>query len=149
MTLCLVLEPSLDYVEDESFATLRNLGVPASWQVAAIAAGIVLMVIVAAIRLMRQRLRIALLCVGTVAFVTSALWLARPWLQSICSELFNELVHPPDGYPPASFRRVARASIKFLKERAKLTRRRVEDTEHKGAAKHSLPLPLSGRRLPE
>lgn len=83
LTLCLLLKPALDYVEDESFATLPNLGVPASWRVVAIAAGLVLMIVTAAIRLLGQPLRTALACVATIAAVGIALWLARPWLMAI------------------------------------------------------------------
>ncbi|NML44769.1 TRAP transporter large permease subunit [Ramlibacter sp. G-1-2-2] len=42
-TLCLLLKPAYDYVEDETFAVLPNLGVPSSWRVLGIAVGVVLM----------------------------------------------------------------------------------------------------------
>lgn len=45
--LVLLLRPALDYVEDESFATMPNLGIPNSWRVAIIPLGLGGMLVVA------------------------------------------------------------------------------------------------------
>ena len=50
ITLILLLRPAFDYVEDESFATMPNLGVPSSWRVVGIGIGLLLMLIVTMIR---------------------------------------------------------------------------------------------------
>ena len=80
-TLCLMLRPAMEYVEDEAFAVLPNLGVPSSWRVFGIALGIVLMMVTLGLQAARSRLLSTTLAAAVgLAVVGFALWLAAPWL---------------------------------------------------------------------
>ena len=82
--LCLLLRPAMEYVEDESFAVMPNLGVPASWRVLAIELGVILMLATALLQAARNAtLRTALVAAAIVAAVGVILWLAAPSLKTI------------------------------------------------------------------
>ncbi len=82
--LVLLLQPSMDYVEDESFATLPNLGVKASWRVFGIELGLILMLITAVLQLVRRStLATGIASVATVAVVGALLWVAAAPLAAI------------------------------------------------------------------
>lgn len=83
-TLCLLLRPTLDYVEDEAFAVLPNLAVPASWRVFGIELGVILMLVTMGLQAARRGAFLAtagsavlVLLLGTV------LWSLGPWFASI------------------------------------------------------------------
>lgn len=82
--LGLAASPAFDYVEDESFAVMPNLGVASSWRVAAIAGGIILMLVTFLLQELRrlparQLLGALLLCV----VIALGLWWLAPVLKAI------------------------------------------------------------------
>ena len=82
--LALMAGPTLDYIQDESFAMLPNLGVPSSWRVSGIGVGIVLLALYTAIALARETsLRAVAAAVAAVGVCGGALWLLSPWFVSI------------------------------------------------------------------
>src|SRR5205823_5802113 len=82
--LWLLLRPAMEYVEEESFAVMPNLGVPASWRVLAIELGVILMLATALLQAARNAtLRTALVAAAIVAAVGVILWLAAPSLKAI------------------------------------------------------------------
>ena len=82
--LLLLLRPSMDYVEDEAFAVMPNLGIPASWRVFGIELGVILMLASALLQLARRApLVVGILCAIFVASVAGCLWLAAPWIIAI------------------------------------------------------------------
>jgi tripartite ATP-independent transporter DctM subunit len=84
VTVCLLIRPSMDYVEDESFATMPNLGIQSSWRVAAIESGLVLMLVTLALQVARREsLALTVGCLAIVGALGAALWLLVPWLASI------------------------------------------------------------------
>jgi len=84
ITLLLLLRPALDYVEDESFATMPNLGVPSSWRVLGIVIGLILMLVVVLVQgLKRTRFAHAILAFAIVGVVGGTLWLSSPFLLAI------------------------------------------------------------------
>jgi len=82
--MVLLLPPALDYVEDESFATMPNLGIPSSWRVSAIPLGLGLMLVVALVHAVRtgtwRDVVGGLVLAGAVG---GALWAASPALAAI------------------------------------------------------------------
>jgi tripartite ATP-independent transporter DctM subunit len=83
-TLCLLLMPTLDYVEDEAFAVLPNLGVPSSWRVLGIEIGIALMLATVSLQAARQGSFLATVVAAVlVVLLGVALWGLGPWLVSI------------------------------------------------------------------
>ncbi|WP_426610010.1 TRAP transporter large permease subunit [Bradyrhizobium sp. McL0616] len=83
-TLILLLRPALDYVEDESFATMPNLGVPSSWRVLGIVVGLVLMLAVTAVQIVKRTRPVhAMLAFAIAGAVGAGLWLASPFLLAI------------------------------------------------------------------
>lgn len=83
-TLCLMLRPSIDYVEDEAFAVLPNLGVPSSWRVFGIELGIVLMMVTLALQAARSRLLLPTLAAALgLAVLGLALWGLAPWFMKM------------------------------------------------------------------
>jgi len=84
VTLCLMLRPALEYVEDEAFAQLPNLGVPSSWRVFGIELGLGLMLVTVALQAARTKLLLPTIgaTVGLVA-LGLALWALGPWLKNI------------------------------------------------------------------
>ncbi|MEJ1975440.1 MAG: TRAP transporter large permease subunit [Acetobacteraceae bacterium] len=89
--LLLLLSPAQDYVEDESFATLPNLGIPSSDRVVAIEGGIILMLLTLALQGVRRGTGAAIVAgIGVVAAVGGGLWLLTPGLMAIGN--FNLLV---------------------------------------------------------
>ena len=76
--MALLLQPALDYVDDQSFATMPNLGVPDSWRVVAIPIGFALIGGVALLQAARagplREWRWPLACVAVAA---GLLWWAR------------------------------------------------------------------------
>ncbi|MFT4118282.1 TRAP transporter large permease subunit [Bradyrhizobium sp.] len=84
VTLVLLLRPAFDYVEDESFATMPNLGVPSSWRVLGIAVGLALMLAVTTVQFLRRtRLPHALIAFAIAGIVGAGLILASPFLLAI------------------------------------------------------------------
>lgn len=84
ITLILLLRPALDYVEDESFATMPNLGVPSSWRVLGIAVGLALMLAVTVVQFLRRtRPTHAVIAFAIAGTVGASLWLAAPLLLAI------------------------------------------------------------------
>ncbi len=74
----------MDYVEDEAFAVMPNLGIPASWRVFGIELGVILMLASALLQLARRApLVVGILCAIFVASVAGCLWLAAPWIIAI------------------------------------------------------------------
>lgn len=83
-TLLLLLRPSMEYVEDESFAILPNLGVPGSWRVFGLELGVILMLVTVAIRAARDEpLLLLVASVAGIAVVGGLLWALGPWLIRI------------------------------------------------------------------
>ena len=82
--LALLTRPVLDYVEDESFAMLPNLGVPSSWRVSGIAVGTALLAFYTLTAMLRDlMLRGFAAAIVVAAMCAGALWLASPWLVAI------------------------------------------------------------------
>ncbi len=83
-SMALLLPPALDYVQDESFATMPNLGIPASWRVGAIPLGLGLMLAVAIVQAVRTGTwRDLSGGAALVAAAGAALWAASPALTAI------------------------------------------------------------------
>ena len=82
--LCLTAGPARDYVEDELFAVMPNLGVASSWRVSAIAVGIILMLLTFLLQELRKlparQIWGALLVFAAIA---TSLWLLAPILKAI------------------------------------------------------------------
>jgi tripartite ATP-independent transporter DctM subunit len=82
--LCMLLKPTLEYVEDENFAVLPNLGVKSSWRVFGIELGVVLMLLTLALQALRKG---SLKALGGSALLVLALgtclWALGPWLAKI------------------------------------------------------------------
>jgi len=84
VTLCLMLHPAMDYVEDESFAVLPNLGVPASWRVFGIELGVVLLLVTVLLQAAKARLVLATVAAAVaLAVIGAGLWAVAPWLIKI------------------------------------------------------------------
>lgn len=82
--LCLLLRPTMDYTEDESFAVMPNLGLPVSWRVFGIELGVILMLVTAFTQAVRKTsITVAMSCAAVVAAVAGGLWYAAPWLVAI------------------------------------------------------------------
>jgi tripartite ATP-independent transporter DctM subunit len=91
VTICLLLKPAHEYVEDEAFAVLPNLGVPLSWRVFGIELGLVLMLITVVLKALRDRMLSAMLVASiAIGLVGVALWLTAPLLIKIGN--FNLLI---------------------------------------------------------
>ncbi|ALM84150.1 TRAP transporter large permease subunit [Bordetella sp. N] len=83
-TLCLLLKPAREYVEDESFAVLPNLGVPASWRVFGIELGVALLLVTVLLQAARTRLLLPTVAATlALAVVGAGLWAVAPWLLKI------------------------------------------------------------------
>jgi tripartite ATP-independent transporter DctM subunit len=81
--LLLLLGPTLDYVEDQSFIETPALGWSGSVRAYAMVVGIALMLAISLLRLARQGLRESLVMVASLAAVGGLLWLASPHLMAI------------------------------------------------------------------
>jgi tripartite ATP-independent transporter DctM subunit len=82
--LCLLVKPAYDYVEDEAFATLPNLGVPSSWRVLGIEIGVGLMLLTLVLQAARRGTWRALaIAAALVIALGAALWLLGPTLSRI------------------------------------------------------------------
>jgi tripartite ATP-independent transporter DctM subunit len=82
--LCLAIGPAWDYVEDESFAVMPNLGVASSWRVSAILVGMILMLLTFLLQEVRKLPPSQIL--GTVSVfvaIATGLWLLAPALKAI------------------------------------------------------------------
>ena len=73
--LALMVSPTMDYVDDQSFIETPALGWPGSIRAAAMLAGIGLMLVIALLRLARQGLRETLLMALVLAGIGGLLWL--------------------------------------------------------------------------
>ncbi|WP_251864944.1 TRAP transporter large permease subunit [Achromobacter sp. Marseille-Q4962] len=77
--LALILAPALQYAEEESFIVTPALELSNAWRAAAIPAGLALMAVVAALRLLRMHAaRHALPALAGAALAAAAFWLAQP-----------------------------------------------------------------------
>jgi len=84
VTLLALLRPALDYVEDEAFAVLPNLGVPSSWRVFGIELGVILMLVTVGLQAARSgAFKATLGCAVLVLLLGAALWALGPWLAKI------------------------------------------------------------------
>jgi tripartite ATP-independent transporter DctM subunit len=84
VALGMMLRPAFDYVEDESFATLPNLGVPSSWRVFGIELGMVLMLATVVLQTMRARLLMPTLAAAAgLVVIGLILWALGPWFMKI------------------------------------------------------------------
>ncbi|OWT57583.1 TRAP transporter large permease [Candidimonas nitroreducens] len=91
VTLCLMLRPAIDYVEDESFATLPNLGVPSSWRAFGVELCVVLMLLTILLQTARSgRLLATLIAIVALTILGAGLWALTPWLVHIGN--FNLLI---------------------------------------------------------
>ncbi len=86
--LALLLQPALDYVQDESYATMPNLGIPDSWRVLAVLVGLVLMLLLAVLQTLRgatwrEGARDAAIVLPPLAAMSAALVLLAPSLVAI------------------------------------------------------------------
>jgi tripartite ATP-independent transporter DctM subunit len=82
--LCALLKPTMEYVEDESFATLPNLGVKSSWRVFGIELGVMLMLVTIALQAWREGAwKDIAASVALVLVVGACLWALGPWLAKI------------------------------------------------------------------
>ncbi len=88
--LCLLLKPTLEYVEDEQAAIMPNLGVPVSWRVSGIALGVVLMLVSAGLKAWRAELKPMLAGAAVVVLIGFGLWALGPALIKIGN--FNLIV---------------------------------------------------------
>ncbi|MFC4273790.1 TRAP transporter large permease [Achromobacter aloeverae] len=83
-TLCLLLRPAMDYVEDESYAVLPNLGVPSSWRVFGIELGVILLLVTVVLQAAKSRLLLATVAAAVgLAALGAGLWAIAPWLVKI------------------------------------------------------------------
>ena len=76
--LLLLITPTLDYVDDQSFIETPALGWSGSVRAYAMLAGIGLMLVVSLLRLARQGLRETVVMLGVLAVLAGVLWLASP-----------------------------------------------------------------------
>jgi tripartite ATP-independent transporter DctM subunit len=84
VTLAMLLRPAMDYVEDESFAIMPNLGVPGSWRVSAIEVGVILMLVTIVLQVIRREaVALTLAALAAVAVIGAGLWALGPWLAAI------------------------------------------------------------------
>jgi tripartite ATP-independent transporter DctM subunit len=81
--LLLLISPTLDYVEDQSFIETPALGWSGSIRAYAMVAGIVLMLAISLLRLARQGLRETLLMIVGLGVLAGVLWLASPQLMAM------------------------------------------------------------------
>ena len=81
--LLLLISPSLDYVDDQSFIETPALGWSGSIRAYAMVAGIVLMLAVSLLRLARLGLRETLLMMAVLAAMAGVLYLASPNLMAM------------------------------------------------------------------
>lgn len=81
--LALLINPALDYVDDQSFIETPALSWPGSIRAAALLAGIGLMLAVALLRLMQQGWRETLVMAAALAAVAALLWAASPVLVAV------------------------------------------------------------------
>jgi tripartite ATP-independent transporter DctM subunit len=88
--LCLLLKPAIEYVQDEQFAVMPNLGVPAGWRVFGIALGVFLMLLTGIVKAWNVGLKPMLLGAAAILLVGAALWALGPTLTKIGN--FNLIV---------------------------------------------------------
>ncbi len=82
--LAMVVQPGIDYAEDEAFVTLPALGVTSAWRAAALPVGTALMAVAAVLRLLRTAgpLRIVLVALALATLIAVGLF-AQPWLRTL------------------------------------------------------------------
>lgn len=78
--LVLILVPTFEYIEDEAMVTTPTLGVSQTWRTAAMAVAFVLMIMIAAARLLEHRFdrHLILPCLAVLA-AAGLFWLGRPY----------------------------------------------------------------------
>ena len=82
MFLLLILNPSFEYYQDQSFMTTPALGWSGGVRAAAIPVGSVLMLLVAALRLARAGLWNVVIAVAVLLAASSLLYLFAPWVTA-------------------------------------------------------------------
>ncbi len=88
--LCLLLQPTIEYVQDEQAAIMPNLGVPVSWRVFGIALGVILMLVTAVMKACNVALKPMLAGASVVLLVGAGLWVLSPALIAMGN--FNLIV---------------------------------------------------------
>ena len=73
--LAMVIGPTLDFMEDQSFVETPALGWPDSVRAAAVPVGCALMLLLCVLRLLQHRLRDVLACVAVLGVIAAGLWL--------------------------------------------------------------------------
>ncbi len=81
--LALLVHPAMDYVDDQGFIETPALGWPGSIRAYAMLVGIGLMLLIAALRLLRQGWREVVLAAAVLGALALALWAAAPALTAI------------------------------------------------------------------
>jgi tripartite ATP-independent transporter DctM subunit len=82
--LLMIVSPSYQYAYEESFITTPALQISNSWRAAALPVGICLMMLFAALRLMRVGDAGLVIKAGlSVALLVAVFWLAAPWLRPL------------------------------------------------------------------
>jgi tripartite ATP-independent transporter DctM subunit len=83
LLIALLIRPSLDYVDDQSFVQTPALGWSSAVRAAAVPVGFALMMVVSGLRIIQFRLRDLGLVCALLAAIAAALWLATPAIASI------------------------------------------------------------------
>ncbi|MCP3464050.1 MULTISPECIES: TRAP transporter large permease subunit [unclassified Bradyrhizobium] len=81
--LLLILAPSIDFAEDQSFAWTPALGLNDSVRAAAVPTGVVLMLAASLVRCMRLGVRELLLAIAVLAALALCLYCLGPWIVAI------------------------------------------------------------------
>ena len=81
--LALLVNPALDYVDDQSFIATPALSWPGSIRAAALLAGIGAMLAVALLRLLQQGWRDTLGVAAALGVIALLLWAGSPWLMAV------------------------------------------------------------------
>lgn len=75
LLLAVIIGPTLDYMEDQSFITTPALGWPDSIRAAAVPTGCGLMLLLCVLRLLRHRVGDVLVCAALLGAIAGGLWL--------------------------------------------------------------------------
>lgn len=81
--LALLVNPALDYVDDQSFIETPALSWSGSIRASALLAGIGFMLAVALLRLLQQGWRDTLLVAAALGAIAVLLWVGSPWLMAV------------------------------------------------------------------
>jgi tripartite ATP-independent transporter DctM subunit len=81
--LVLILSPSIDFVQDQTFVHTPALGLNDSIRAAAVPTGVVLMIAACLVRSLRVGIPQLALAVAVLAIIATALYLLAPWIVAI------------------------------------------------------------------